>query len=75
MENWVPGPGAAQIDGKFLASHRQLGFAKPRHCSGLANRALSLGMALRLCPEPSRHHLPFHWEVLPCGAAGGELAW
>lgn len=40
MENWVPGPGAAQIDGKFPASHGQLGFAKPRHCSGLANGAL-----------------------------------
>lgn len=74
MENWVPGPGAAQIDGKFPTSHAQLGFAKPRHCSGLADGALTPGMVSRLCPEPSRNHLPFHWETLPCGAAGEELA-
>lgn len=72
MENWVLGPGAAQIHGKFPASHPQLGFAKPRHCSGIGNGALPLGRVSRLCPEPSRNPLPFHWEVLPLPL---QLAW
>lgn len=75
MENWVPGPGAAQINGKFPTTYHHLGFANSRHYSVLANGALPPGMVLRLCPEPSRNHLPFHWKVLPHGAASGELAW
>ena len=37
MENRVPGPDAAQIDGQTPAAHRHLCFADPGHCSVLTN--------------------------------------